>query len=61
MADKKSYIPVKVLISYLALIALVVTVGWILYTENIVFSKTGANISTENDKVLKVSNLIKKK
>ncbi|CAM4088398.1 ATP-binding protein [Flavobacterium antarcticum] len=58
MADKKSYIPVKVLLSYLALIALVVTVGWILYTENIVFSKTGANISTENDKVLKVSNLL---
>ncbi len=58
MADKKSYIPVKVLISYLALIALVVTVGWILYTENIVFSKTGTNISTENDKVLKVSNLL---
>ncbi|WP_432672478.1 ATP-binding protein [Flavobacterium sp. SM2513] len=58
MADKKSYIPVKVLISYLALIALVVTVGWILYTENIVFSKAGANISTENDKVLKVSNLL---
>lgn len=58
MADKKSYIPVKVLISYLALIALVVTVGWILYTENIVFSKTGANISAENDKVLKVSNLL---
>lgn len=58
MAEKKSYIPLKVLISYLALIALVVTVGWILYTENVVFSKTGTNITTENDKVLKVSNLL---
>lgn len=58
MAEKKSYIPIKVLISYLALIALVVTVGWILYTENIVFSKTGTNISADNDKVLKVSNLL---
>ncbi len=58
MTDKKSYIPIKVLISYLALIALVVTVGWILYTENIVFTKTGNNITTENDKVLKVSNLL---
>ncbi|WP_026977438.1 ATP-binding protein [Flavobacterium tegetincola] len=58
MADKKSYIPVKVLLSYLALIALVATVGWLLYTENIVFSKTEANIATENDKVLKVSNLL---
>jgi hypothetical protein len=51
MSDKKSYIPLKVLVSYLALIALVVTVGWVLYTENIVFSKTGTNISTENEKV----------
>lgn len=58
MDDKKSYIPVKVLLSYLALIALVATVGWLLYTENIVFSKTEANIANENDKVLRVSNLL---
>lgn len=58
MADKKSYIPVKVLLSYLALIGLVATVGWILYTENIVFAKTGATIANENEKVLKVSNLL---
>lgn len=58
MADKKSYIPIKVLLSYLALIGLVATVGWILYSENIVFSKTGATIANENDKVLKVSNLL---
>jgi signal transduction histidine kinase/CheY-like chemotaxis protein len=51
-------LPLKVLVSYLALIALVVTVGWVLYTENIVFSKTGTNISTENDKVLRISNLL---
>ena len=58
MADKKSYIPVKVLLSYLALIGLVATVGWILYTENIVFTKTGATIANENEKVLKISNLL---
>lgn len=58
MTQKKSYIPLKVLISYLALIALVVTVGWVLYTENIVFSKTGNTISADNEKVLKVSNLL---
>lgn len=58
MSDKKSYIPLKVLISYFALIALVATVGWFLYNENIIFSKTETNIATENDKVLKVSNLL---
>lgn len=58
MPDKKSYIPVKVLVSYLALIALVVTVGWVLYSENIAFSQTSTTIETENDKVLKISNLL---
>lgn len=58
MTDKKSYIPVKVILSYMALIALVATVGWILYSEHVVFSKSGSTISTENNKVLKVSNLL---
>ncbi|MDD3003711.1 hypothetical protein [Flavobacterium sp.] len=53
MTDKKSYIPVKGILSYMALIALVATVDWTLYSEHIVFSKSGSNISTENDKVLK--------
>lgn len=42
----------------MALIALVATVGWILYSEHVVFSKSGSTISTENNKVLKVSNLL---
>ena len=58
MVEKKGNIPLKVLISYLALIALVVTVGWILFTKNIVFYNRGTNITSENDKVLKVSNLL---
>lgn len=58
MVEKKGNIPLKVLISYLALIALVVTVGWILFTKNIVFYNRGTNITSKNDKVLKVSNLL---
>lgn len=42
----------------MTLIALVATVGWILYSEHVVFSKSGSTISTENNKVLKVSNLL---
>lgn len=58
MDHKKSYIPIKVFISYLAIIALVVTVGWILYTENSAFSLAEDKISEENTKVLKVGNLL---
>lgn len=58
MDAKKSYIPIKVFVSYLALAALVISVGWILYSQNIVFSVTENKIASENNKILKVSNLL---
>ncbi|WP_432222470.1 ATP-binding response regulator [Flavobacterium sp. TMP13] len=57
MSSKNSYIPVKVFISYIALAALVVSVGWILYTENVVYSKIENKIAFEKSKVLRVSKL----
>jgi len=58
MDAKKSYIPLKVLISYLLLASLIVSVGWFLYSENKVFAATEIKIANENKKVLKVSNLL---
>ncbi|RZK09653.1 MAG: response regulator, partial [Flavobacterium sp.] len=58
MDNKKSYIPIKVFVSYLALTTLVVVAGWILYTENRVFSSTENKLASENNKILKVSNLL---
>lgn len=58
MDNKKSYIPIKVFVSYLALAALVVVAGWILYTENRTFSSTENKLASENNKILKVSNLL---
>ncbi|MFV5690541.1 hybrid sensor histidine kinase/response regulator [Flavobacterium sp. LT1R49] len=58
MNSKKSYIPIKILISYLILAALFVGVGWFLYSESNFFSKTESKIAKENSKILKVSNLL---
>ncbi len=58
MEQKKSYIPIKVFISYLVLAALVVGVSVLLYSENIFFSETENKIASENNKVLKVSTLL---
>ncbi|MFY0481766.1 hybrid sensor histidine kinase/response regulator [Flavobacterium sp. PLA-1-15] len=58
MDNKKSYIPIKVFVSYIALAALVVVAGWILYTENRTFSSTENKLASENNKILKVSNLL---
>jgi CHASE3 domain sensor protein len=58
MNSKKSYIPFKIFISYLILAALFVGVGWFLYSESNVFSKTESKIAKENSKILKVSNLL---
>jgi len=58
MDSKKSYIPLKVFVSYLALAALVAIAGWILYSQNNVFSATENKIAVENNRVLKVSNLL---
>ena len=57
MESKKSYIPVKILFSYVALVALVATVGWFLYSENVVYKKLEDKIAFEKTKILKVSKL----
>jgi len=60
MRGKQSYIPVKVIIGYLLLIGLVVTAGFIIYSENKSFSTTENTIELENNKVLKISALFSK-
>ncbi|MCG9792134.1 hybrid sensor histidine kinase/response regulator [Flavobacterium algicola] len=57
MGNKSSYLPFKVLISYLVLLALVVSVGWVLYTENIFYSKIENQSASENSIVLRISKL----
>lgn len=57
MESKKSYTPIKVLLSYVALLALLVTVGWFLYSENIVYNKLEDTIAIEKTKILRVSKL----
>lgn len=57
MENKKSYMPIKVLISYVALVALVASVGWILYSENTAYNKLEDKIAFEKNNVLKVSKL----
>ncbi|MGO4905552.1 ATP-binding response regulator [Flavobacterium sp. W20_MBD1_R3] len=58
MDNKKSYIPIKVFISYLVLVLLFGSVGWFLYTENKNFSTAEEIITNENNTVLMVSNLL---
>ncbi|HSD08093.1 ATP-binding response regulator [Flavobacterium sp.] len=55
MESKRSYTPIKVLVSYVALLALVVAVGWFLYSENVVYNKLEDKIAFEKTKFLKVS------
>jgi signal transduction histidine kinase/FixJ family two-component response regulator len=57
MESKKSYTAIKVLFSYVALLALVVTVGWFLYSENVVYNKLEDKIAFEKTKILRVSKL----
>ena len=57
MFSKKNNLPIKVVLSYLALAVLVVVFGWLLYNQNLIFSKTESKISIEKNKILKVSNL----
>ncbi len=58
MSAKKSYIPLKLLLSYIALAALVGVVAWFLYSENTLFTKNENKITVENQKILKVSQLL---
>ncbi|KAF2341232.1 hybrid sensor histidine kinase/response regulator [Flavobacterium tistrianum] len=57
METKRSYTAIKVLFSYVALLALVVTVGWFLYSENVVYNKLEDKIALEKTKILRVSKL----
>lgn len=57
MESKRSYTALKVLFSYVALLALVVTVGWFLYSENVVYNKLEDKIAFEKTKILRVSKL----
>lgn len=57
MESKRSYMPIKVLFGYLALIGLVVVVGWFLYSENVVYNKLEDKIAFEKTKILRVSKL----
>ena len=57
MSNKETNIPLKVLLSYMALAVLVAVVGYLLYNQKNVFEKTEAKIALEKNKILKVSNL----
>ena len=57
MESKRSYTAIKVLFSYIALLGLVVTVGWFLYSENAVYNKLEDKIAFEKTKILRVSKL----
>lgn len=58
MENKKSYIPVKVFLGYLVLATLFSGVSWFLYSKNKAFSETENAISKENNKILRVGNLL---
>ncbi len=58
MNNSKNNIPFKIVISYMVLPLMIAIVGWVLYSENKVFSKTEKKIAQENAKILKVSGLV---
>ena len=58
MDNKKSYIPIKVLISYLVLVLLFGSVGWFLYSENNNFSNNERKFTEKNSSILKVSSIL---
>ncbi len=58
MNNSKNNIPFKIVISYMVLALMIAIVGWVLYSENKVFSKTEKKIAQENAKILKVSGLV---
>jgi signal transduction histidine kinase/DNA-binding response OmpR family regulator len=58
MDNKKSYIPIKVFVSYLVLVMLFGSVGWFLYSENKSFSSTERSFTEKNGSILKVSNVL---
>ena len=57
MKNKSQNIPIKVFISYLILASLVLGVAWLLYSENITYSKIESKIASEKNNVLRVSKI----
>lgn len=60
MAQKSSFIPLKVLLSYLLLATLVIAVGFLLFKENKLFTDYENESIVENQKLIHLSSLISK-
>ncbi|QLE01384.1 response regulator [Galbibacter sp. BG1] len=58
MKESKSRIPLKVFLSYLALVSLVVVVGWMVYNELSSFTQAQRDETIEKDKVLRIGKLL---
>ncbi len=58
MKSKKSYIPIKIFISYFVLATLFIGVSWYLYSQKVVFSRIENKIANNNNTILKLSNLL---
>ena len=57
MEKKFTNIPLKVFISYLILAGLVISVGWILYAENVIYSTIENKIDLEKNNVIRLNKL----
>lgn len=60
MAEKSSFIPLKVLVSYLLIATLVIAVGYVLLKENKLFSNHENQSVKENQKLIRLGSLISK-
>ena len=60
MAEKSTFIPLKVLISYLLIAVLVISVGYMLFKENKLFSNYENQSVEENQKLIRLGSLISK-
>jgi signal transduction histidine kinase/FixJ family two-component response regulator len=60
MVQRSRFFPIKVLFSYLIIAALIVGVGYILYKENKLFSSIENQTANENQRLIRLSNLISK-
>ncbi len=60
MAEKSSFIPLKVLVSYLLIATLVIAVGYVLLKENKLFSNHESQSVEENQKLIRLGSLISK-
>lgn len=60
MTQKSTFIPLKVLLSYLLIAALVISVGYLLFKENRLFSNYENQSVEENQKLIRLGSLISK-